>query len=288
MRLKKAICSVLSVVLFLSTLAPCAYASSFMSAEDYSRISTTSLTKSQIEQYDSEMSLLSSVGWQPEMFSIYSIDNSKFVYKIALSDESISYVEVFQDALGRVVMDIYEGTRHNTIVYLNDGVIVDGFLYKQPSATAVSVDFSNSQNTRARYSSYSKTPQWGTPYDQYYYWREERDNNFNIERELVHWTTIALCAVIGVRFFPNMGYSASIVYGLIGDALDDLIQNAITHPMANNSNYISYRITYYEHEDSWSMDHLYRCIAFFYPVPDCDETGGEVSTTTYYYNNYFS
>ena len=288
MRFKQAICGALSAVLLLSALTPCAYAKSLVDTNDCSKLSIANLTKSQIEQYDRDMNLLSSVGWQPENFSISSIDSSTFVYSVSLSDESISYVEVSQDTSGRVVMDVYEGRRHNTVVYLNDGVIVDGFLYRQASATEDLFDFSNSQNTRARYSSYSKTPQWGTIYDNYYFWKEERDNNFYIERKLAQWTTIALCAVVGVKFFPSMGYAASVVYGLIGDAVGDLIQIAISNPMAYSSNYISYRIAYYEHEDSWSMDHLYKCFAYFYPVLNCNYTAADVPCSIYYYNNYYS
>ena len=116
-------------------------------------------------------------------------------------------------------------------------------------------------------------------------------HTMTLPRNLASYTAAALCAVVGaVLFAANPTIPIAIRNAILLNPLSDLIESAVEHPLYSGA-YLSYCVEYYEHEDSYSLDRLYRCEALFFSCEECpdksDPDYSEGIPCTYYYRNYF-
>lgn len=273
--MKKRVISLLLALVMCSSLCTTAFATN-----SYKVINNHALTSNQYQVYLSDMEAFRQLSYDPKQLSIVDIDESdNFTYLYNISDTIQTYFKISYVS-DDITLDVYEGTRHNTIEYLDNGIKIDGDFYPYQATT----ERANVTRARAVEYLYSAPPGYTT--GSYYYSHYTQVNRFNIARKLASYTTAGLCALLVVTLFQEEGstQAGAVLAALISTAIGELIQAAISNPTANNNSYLSYKIYFYEHEDSYALDRVYKCNAYFYPVTNCT---GSASSSTYYYHNYF-
>ena len=272
---KRALSLLLALVMCLS-LAVSAMAETIQQAS-----SKVSLNSEQMQLHSSDMAAFQRTPFDTNRLSIADItDSGKILYQYDISDTVSNYIEIEYSAQS-VILEVYEGTRHDTIEYLQNGVKVDGILYSYQS------DVEKANVARARTVEYLKSPPPGFTSGGYSYSHTDQSNRFDIPRKIATYTTSGLCAVLAIVAFPEVTSNpiGATLYSFISAEIGNLIQTAISNPAAYNNAYVSYKITYYEHKNSTNLDKVYMCSAYFYPVINCDMDG--IKPSVYFYHNYF-
>lgn len=268
---KKLLSLLLALAMCLSLCVPA------WAAEQRSGIS---LSPELQQTYAADMVAFQRTFFLPSQLSVANIDNSgKITYQYTLSDLVTGYADIsYTDE--SVILDVYEGDRHDTIEYLDGGIKINGAFY------AYQLNSANTPATRARTTQYSANPPAGYSTGAYYFSHREETNRFDLPKAVASYTVAALCAALALRFFPTAinVQEGAILYALISNGVGILIQNAIDTFCTNT--YLSYRISYYEHENSSNLDLVYRCYAYYYNDEDCE--GSYTSMDIYYCHNYFS
>ena len=238
------------------------------------------MTSAQAQQYEADTIAFAEVGWDINLFEIYSIsDDNVFRYKYTMPNNVVNYIEIHCSG-NDIVLDFYEEQKHDVVRFTDTGVYLDDVFYPYTPAT------------RARCEEYSYSPPWGNVNDTYIYRPSMYEiHNMTLPRNLASYTATALCAVVGaVLFAANPTIPIAIRNAILLNPLSDLIERAVEHPLYSGA-YLSYCVEYYEHEDSYSLDRLYRCEALFFSCEECpdksDPDYSEGIPCTYYYRNYF-
>lgn len=255
--------------------------SAVLTADFNNVLNKEDITSDQYQIYTSDMAAFRRLSYNPELLSIVAIDEFgkiTYQYNIAGAPETFLQIEYTTE---NITLDVYENTRHNTIKYLDNGIKIDEDFYPYQ------VTAEKSRTARARATEYLSSPPAGYTSGSYSYSHTVQIDRFDIPRKLATYTTSALCALLALELFPEVASSTAgaVLYSLISAEIGNLIQSAISNPTANNNTYLSYKIKYLEHEDSYSLDRVYKCYAYFYPTTNC--TGSTGSASVYYYHNYF-
>ena len=118
-----------------------------------------------LQQVVADFKNLNAVGIISDFCTPSSIrSDGKIVYTLQLTDTITNQITTHRDAQNQLVVEFYEGDKHDTVVYLNNGnLLVNGCLIDNQNSV-VSVASSSGNVTvqpRARYDDFSLTP-WGS------------------------------------------------------------------------------------------------------------------------------
>lgn len=237
------------------------------------------------QQVVADFENLSSAGIFSDFCTPSSIrSDGKIVYTLQLAENITNQMTTYRDAQNQLVVEFYEGDKHDTIVYLNNGnLLVNGCLINNQNS-AISVASSSGDvviQPRARYDEFSLTP-WGSA------------SEYNIDRGVYagnrcEWgvETIAnllvatVAAIIAAKINPEVG--CSIAIAIFTTVASSMISNASIYGMENA--YFSWEFARYERQGSYSLDTYYEYTGACYSRP-CKQ--GTTYPHTFYRHNYFS
>lgn len=117
------------------------------------------------QQVVNDFESLSSVGIISEFCTPSSIrQDGRIVYTLQLTDTITNQITTYRDAQNQLVVEFYEGDKHDTVIYLNNGnLLVNGCLIDNQNSVVSVVSASGNVvvQPRARYDDFSLTP-WGS------------------------------------------------------------------------------------------------------------------------------
>lgn len=272
--MKKIIALMLSLCMCFSVVTPA------MATERLQNADAGILTTEQQQIYESNMRAFQRTNLNLDLLSVAGVDNlGGIVYRYDITENICNYLKIVETETS-VVVDVYEGDRHDTIEYLNTGVKVDGILYEYTTQGT------ETRSARARNLEYLSSPPVGYTTGSYSYSHSTTTDNITLAKRVAEFTTTALCYAIATYAFPELVSTAigNGVITLISAGISQLINDAIERRLSNK--YMSIKINYYEHENSNSLNRVYRIHSYFYNAAAA--SGSQYKSSTYYYYNYFS
>jgi len=248
-----------------------------------------SVTPNMIEKARNDIDNLESVGFESNRLNIEKVSKSgEITYKFCLTDIIESNITVNEDSHGSLILNIYEDTKHNELVYLSDGgLLVDGkrvdFSFevvnekKEVLQNPEGIAYANS-----RTSHYSTSPfVSGSTYTNFIKTYRANKNEWGVE-------TIAQLAVSVVAAI--LAYKINSI--TVGETIQVSIMSFIASAMISRVNiygmedaYWSYEFDKYESTESWSLDRHYKYTGACYSRRNQD---GTVYPHTFYEYNYFN
>ncbi len=288
--MKKIISIVLSICMILCILPVQAFAKDLSIEDSLANIVGKDLvTFTLIEKARNDIDNLESVGFETNRLKIERVSPfGEIAYKFKCTDEIDSLIIANEDNQGNLVLNIYEGTKHNELVYLNDGgLLVDGnrisILFEE-----VNTKKEGLQNTEcvayanARYSQYSTSPfVSSSTYTNYITTYKANKNEWGVET-IVDLGVTVVAAILAYHIGPiTLGQNIGV--SILTYVASSMIHHAEIYGMEDA--YWSYDFDQYESTESWSLERHYKYTGACYSQKD--QKGTEFPHVFYEYN-YFS
>lgn len=246
-----------------------------------SAVSYINLTQQVVSDFED----LGSAGILSDFCTPHSIrSDGKIVYNLQLTNTITNQVTTHRNTKNQLVVEFYEGNKHDTVVYLGNGsLLVNGCLVDNQNTT-VSVDrlFENTViQPRARYDEFSLSP-WGSA-------SEYTINRGTYKGNLCPWgvetianlTVGAVAAIICEVVQKGLGFSlVLVVFTTVASAM---INSTIIYGMEDA--YFSWEFSVSERQGSFILENYYEYDGACYSRRYQDGTEFE---HTFYRHNYFS
>ncbi|NYB74132.1 hypothetical protein HZF24_08245 [Sedimentibacter hydroxybenzoicus DSM 7310] len=287
--MKKIISIVLSICMILCALPIQAFAKNLSIEESLANIVGKDLvTPRLIEKAKNDIDNLESVGFESNRLNIEKVSKSgEITYKFRLTDEIESRITAIEDSQGSLVLNIYEGTKHNELVYLSDGgLLVDG------NRVEISFEVINekkevAQNTEciafanARYSQYSTSPfVSSSTYTDFIKSYKANKNAWGVET-IVNLTATVVAAILSASI-SGISVGGSIAISIFAYTASAMINYVYIYGMEDA--YWSYEFDKYESTESWSLERHYKYTGACYSRRNQDPNGAKFPHTFYEFN----
>lgn len=238
------------------------------------------------EQSTDDMQNLASIGITQDMCQPVSLTASDvIIYDVALSDEITNQVTVEENARGELVLNFYEGDKHDCLKFLSNGdIVVNGETTISPSSTAVTceeIPIVSTASARIRNSEYSLTPYGNaSDYTKHLTVYSKNDCEWGLST-LAGATTSAVATII--CNFVSLVVGAQIVVSIFTSVATSMITNCKVYGMEDA--YFSWKFSVYQRSDSNALDYYNMYTGWCYSRRNC---AGTAYPHTYYYHNYFT
>ncbi len=295
--MKKIISIVLSICMILCALPVQAFAKNLSVEESLANIVGKDLvTPRLIEKARNDIDNLESVGFESNRINIEKVSTSgEIIYKFRLTDEIESMITAKEDNQGSLILNIYEGTKHNELVYLSDGgLLVDGKRIKLPvDLEYIDEDINTKKGTlqdarctafaNARDSTFSLTPfVSASTYTNYIKEYKSNLNDWGVST-IAGMTASAISAIITHGLQAVIDFAGNLGISIFSSLAASMITHVEIYGMEDA--YWSFKFSMYESTESWSLERHYKYTGACYSRKDYK---GTVYSHTFYEYNYFS
>lgn len=238
-------------------------------------------------QVTTDLAGLNNVSIEPEICTPVSINSEGLVkYKVSYPNGIINYVTYERDTLDRVILNFYEGEKHDELVFEPNGNLF--FNGKKVLLASNNTAFNSEtiQNEaaitpRMRNAEYSLSP-WGNDSDYSIESGEVKKSSCSWGMAtIINATVGAVAALLAAQVSKGTGWAiASSVFTSVASSM---IEYFTIYGMEDA--YYSYRFDVWEREDSMSIDRYYKYVGYCYSRSNYS---GHAFPHTFYEHNYFS
>lgn len=202
-----------------------------------------------------------------------------------MTDEITNQVTVEENSRGELILNFYEGDKHDCLKFLSNGnIVVNGEATISPSSAAVTceeIPIVSTASARIRNSEYSLTP-YGNASDYTKYITVYQGNQCEWGLSTLVGSATSTIATIICKYV-TMVLGAQITISIFSSVASALITRCEIYGMEDA--YFSWKFSVYQRSDSYALDYYYKYTGYCYSRRDY---AGTSFPHTYYYHNYFT